>query len=687
MPPNSTKDLRNKGEEMTFNTKLINLLKKDRRFVDDDGELVLAAVQDAAWKIDRDLVKLLLTDNEIKAKFFEEIEGHWIFNVSTFIDYISQKNFLDNSYTRFRNRIGLTIGGKYLRERGEVALVWPYKDCVLEGGQTKEEEKRKEIFFNEVLAQDEINRLLDPKVLTNFVRYTAKGKEKLTGFKRDENGVIRENLIIKGNNLIALHTLKTQFHGRVKLIYIDPPYNTGNDEFKYNDAFNHSSWLTFMKNRLEVAKKMLKESGVIFVSCDDNEQAYLKILLDEVFKRENFVSCLIWKSNPRGRAMDKFFATTKEYILVYAKDITKIDILMKVIKDTKKIEKYKYRDDISLYKKGYPLHNGTRDFHINNRPNLAYSIYYNPDTKDAVVRDEKMKDKNGLYYIEENYIDKELDKKGYIRIIPKVNNETKQRRVWRWGTEKFLREYKTELLFVEEDSGYYIYQKDRLSRAGEKHEKYKDIIEGIRTDEGGLEIKELLGEKAFSFPKPSKLLKHLFSVVDTKKDSIIMDFFSGSGTTAQAVLELNREDGGNRQFILCEQLDYVDTVTIPRVKRVIRKIGGGDFIYCELMKYNEAFMDRIQAAQSSEELLHIWREMAQGSFLKWYVNPQVPEEAVRDFEALGKEENGLEKQKHLLAELLDKNQLYVNLSEIDDAQFKVSEEDKALNKSFYGEGL
>jgi adenine-specific DNA-methyltransferase len=169
---------------MSFNTKLINLLKTDLHFVDDEGELVLAAVQNAAWKIDRALVKLLLSDKEIKAKFFDEIEGHWIFNINTFIDYISQKNFLDNSYTRFRNRIGLTISDKFLRERGEVALAWPYKDCVLEGGQTKEEEKSKEIFFNEVLAQDEINRLLDPKVLTNFVRYTAKGKEKVTDFRR-----------------------------------------------------------------------------------------------------------------------------------------------------------------------------------------------------------------------------------------------------------------------------------------------------------------------------------------------------------------------------------------------------------------------------------------------------------------------------------------------------------------------
>ena len=137
---------------MSFNTKLTTLLKTDPRFVDDDGELVIAAVQDRAWKIDRDLVKLLLSDKEIKAKFFDEIEGHWIFNTNTFIDYISQKNFLDNSYTRFKNRIGLTIGDKYLRERGDVALVWPRKDCVLEGGQTREEEKRKEILFNEVLA-------------------------------------------------------------------------------------------------------------------------------------------------------------------------------------------------------------------------------------------------------------------------------------------------------------------------------------------------------------------------------------------------------------------------------------------------------------------------------------------------------------------------------------------------------
>ena len=157
-----------------FNEKLTMLLKRNRDFLDDTGELIPAAVRDHAWRLDHNLIKLLLTDDEIKATFFDEIQGHWVFNYNIFIDYITDKNFLVNSYTQFRNKIGLNIDGKFLRERGEVSLVWPYKDCVLEGGQTKEEEKRKEIFFNEILAQDEINRMFDPKVLTNWRRHTAR---------------------------------------------------------------------------------------------------------------------------------------------------------------------------------------------------------------------------------------------------------------------------------------------------------------------------------------------------------------------------------------------------------------------------------------------------------------------------------------------------------------------------------
>ena len=301
-----------------FSKKLIELLKTDSRFVDDEGELVKAAVIDRAWKIDRDLVKLLLGDPDIKGKFFDEIEGHWIFNINTFIEYVSDKNFLANSYTRFRNKIGLNIDGKFLRERGEVSLVWPYKDCVLEGGQTNEEEKRKEIFFNEILAQDEIDRLFDPKVLTNWKRYTVDGEQKVTEIRRDANGTIRENLIIKGNNLLALHTLKKQFRGKVKLIYIDPPYNTGHDSFGYNDNFNHSSWLTFMKSRLEVAKELLTNDGSLWINIGDEEAHYLKVLLDEIFKY-GFVANVLWqkRTSPDSRL---FLGDAHDHVLVYSKN-------------------------------------------------------------------------------------------------------------------------------------------------------------------------------------------------------------------------------------------------------------------------------------------------------------------------------------------------------------------------------
>jgi adenine-specific DNA-methyltransferase len=557
---------------MSFHTKLIDLLKTDLRFVDDEGELVLAAVQDRAWKIDRDLVKLLLSDKEIKAKFFDEIEGHWIFNLNTFIDYISQKNFLDNSYTRFRNRIGLTVGDKYLRERGEVALVWPYKDCVLEGGQTKEEEKRKEIFFNEVLVQDEINRLLDPKVLTNFTRYTAKGREKVTDFKRDESGVIRENLIIKGNNLLALHTLKTQFRGQVKLIYIDPPFNTGLDTFGYNDNFSHSTWLTFMKNRLEIARELLSNDGSIYVHLDFNEVHYCKVLMDEIFGRENFQREIVWRIG----WVSGYKTAAKNWI--------------------------RNHDTILFYTK--------RD--------LFFNKEYIPYPDNYVRRDGNASEGLG-YGIEDTWNCSELDRLDSIQIKS----------------------------FDQEKTGFLTQKNEALLR------------------------------------------RIIFSA--TNEGDIVLDFAAGSGTTGATAHKMNR------QYILIEQMDsQIESIIIDRLKNVINgdpkgisKLvnwqGGGDFIYCELMKYNEAFMERIQAGKSSKELLKIWQKMAEGSFLNWYVNPEMPDEAIHDFEELGKDENGLEKQKHLLAELLDKNQLYVNLSEIDDAQFRVSEEDKVLNKAFYGE--
>ena len=642
-----------------FNEKLIGILKTDSRFVDDEDELVKAAVIDRAWKIDRDLVKLLLSKADIKKKFFDEIEKHWIFNINTFIEYISDKNFFANSYTRFRNKIGLNIGGKFLRERGEVSLVWPYKDCVLEGGQTREEEKRKEIFFNEILALDEIDRLFDPKVLTNWKRYTVDGEQKVAEIKRNENGTIRENLIIKGNNLLTLHTLKKQFRGKVKLIYIDPPYNREGDSFKYNDSFNHSSWLTFLKSRLEVSRKILSNTGSIFINLDDNEVHYAKIIADEVFGRENFVANLIWEKKYTRANDAKYFSDNHDHILVYAK----AKEIWRPIKLPRTPEADKAYSNPDNHPKGHwkatPLHaksgstSNTKPYTFNN------GITWRPPA--------------GTYRRFNDSSMKEME----------LNNE-----IWFGVDGKQTPQRKSFLSEVSDGLTPITIWKHK--EVGQNHEAKN-------------ELKTLFPENPFDSPKPERLLQRIIHIGSNKGD-VVLDFFAGSGTTAAVAQKMNR------QWITVEQMDYVKTITVERLKKVIGKKtkkkgklfeeieydaggiskavnwqGGGDFIYCELMKYNEAFMDKIQAAKTSKQLIERWKDIAENSFLNWYVNPEIPEDAINNFIEIGKAEKGLDKQKKLLAELLNKNQLYVNLSEIDDKDFNVSEEDKKLNRLFYRE--
>jgi adenine-specific DNA-methyltransferase len=307
-----------------FKNNLYQLLKKDTRLWDEETkEINETLLKDLIDNLDEKLIELLLSDKETKEKFFIKIKDVYVLKQKE-LKFFIDENKLDNSYTQYKNKIGLRVGNKLLSERDEVVLDWPFKDCVLEGGMTKEDQKRNEIFFNEVLAKDEIDRLLDPKALVNWKRYTAKGEEKVKELKRDKDGTIRENLIIKGNNLLALHSLKEQFAGKVKLIYIDPPFNTGSDTFTYNDRFSQSTWLTFMKNRLEVARNLLDKDGNIFVHIDDNQCFELKILMDEVFKKENFVETIIWAygSPSGGRAAGPKLVGIHDYILHYAKNYT-----------------------------------------------------------------------------------------------------------------------------------------------------------------------------------------------------------------------------------------------------------------------------------------------------------------------------------------------------------------------------
>ena len=642
-----------------FDEKLTRLLKTNPGYVDKTGEILRDKIKILAWEFDHELINLLLTDRDIEFKFFEEVNGRWIFNNNTFVDYINDKNFYADSYTQFRNRIGLSIDNKSLRERGEVSLVWPYKDCVLEGGQTDEEgERPPEIFFNELLAEDEINRMFDPKVLTNWKRYTTTGKQEVEDIQRNPDGTISENLIIKGNNLIALHTLNRQFRGRVKLIYIDPPYNTGNDSFRYNDSFNHSSWLTFMRNRLIAARELLRIDGVIFVQCDDHEQAYLKVLMDEIFGVENFVSNSVVVINRGGRDYGGI-ARTHEYLLVYVKQS---DTQLNQIEE--KDKKFNYKDEIGGFNL-MELRNRNILFNSENRPNLCYPFYVNPIGEDP----------EGLLEISLE------EKEGFIEVMPQKSQGIQT--VWRWGKEKALEHLNTEIKGkTKRDGGYMIVQKHR---SASKRQRSVWDETGFINERGTGHIKALFNQKVFDYPKSEYLIARIIELGSDVGD-IVLDFHLGSGTTTTAAHKMGR------QYIGVEQMDYITGVTVPRLEKVIageeggisKSVdwqGGGNFIYCELMQYNEAFIDQIQSAQSRDELLDIWRKMSKESFLNWYVKPEIPEEAEPHFVAL----DNIEKQKQLLLDLLDMNHLYVHFSEMDDANFQVSEEDKSLNRKFYNE--
>lgn len=267
---------------MKFLDELKKVLSFDERFVGESNQIIKTKVSDAARANDEKLLKDLINNDLLKESFFTKVDDIYVFDKNKFVWVLESKEFLPDSFTMYKNKIGLVDSNNNLiSQKQDVSLIWPYKDCVLEGGQTKEDQKRDEIFYNEILAPDQVNRLLAPKVLGNAKRYTKNEIEENIEFKEDDN------LIIKGNNLLALSSLLEKFEGKVQLIYIDPPFNTGGDSFNYNDKFNRSAWLTFIKNRLLISKRLLSKSGSILVHIDWHEAHYLKIVLDEIFGENN----------------------------------------------------------------------------------------------------------------------------------------------------------------------------------------------------------------------------------------------------------------------------------------------------------------------------------------------------------------------------------------------------------------
>lgn len=631
-------------------------LKKEPNYVSDNGELKKWVVIDKAQNFDEELIELLLKEPTVKAYFFKEIAGVTVFNQPLFLQFLEQKNFLNDSYTQFKNKIGLTIDGKYLKQRNEVALVWPFKDCVLEGGQSREEDKREEIFFNEILAQDEITQLLEPKVLTNAKHIDKEGENSMRKFNRDAElnknrglpeDTITDNLIIKGNNLLALHSLKKEFAGKIKLIYIDPPYNTGNDGFKYNDNFNHSTWLTFMKNRLEIARELLRNDGIIAIHCDDNEQAYLKVLCDEVLNRDNFIANLVRIAKTGGGHDSQFLAIEYDYVLLVAKNIKEAE-LNKLEVDTESDTKYKLQDEFVDRRGKYYLRD--LDYKGSYSESLDYPIQISSNKK----------------------------------IYP--GGKFGKPNTWRWSKKKFEWGLQNKFIVIDKSKEkVYIKQYqyvDNNDNVRKREVPYRALIKSINS-EGAKEISNLFKEKIFSFPKPESFIKYLFDF-STQENDIVLDYHLGSGTTAATAHKMNR------QYIGIEQMDYIETVAVERLKKVIEGEqggisksvnwqGGGSFVYLELKKYNQTFIEQIQEAKNTEELLKIWEQMKVKSFLNYNVDIQKQEEHIEEFKTLT-----LAEQKQHLVEILDKNQLYVNLSALDDKDFACTEEEKKVTQGFYG---
>jgi len=670
---------------INFKEKLENLLKKEKDFLDENGVIDYIKIKDLADKIDNRLIELLIANNEIKKKFFSKIKDIYVFNINHFKFFLDE-NKLDNSYTQYKNRIGLSDKKEFIYDQNNIILDFPFKDCVLEGGQSTEEgfdtyfeydktvtkaqekqglkahaynkkiTKRNEIFFNQILAHDEIDRLYDKKAFVNWKRFNKESKkdgETLKEIKRDKTGLIEENLIIKGNNLLALHSLKSEFAGKIKLIYIDPPYNppSSNNTFTYNNNFNHSAWLTFMKNRIEVAQDLLSDKGAMIIAIDENEQTYLGVLIDELFKGyENH--CVTIVHNPRGVQGTNFSYTHEYAFFIFPKGT-------KTIKNRKIDE-----EDIKI--RGL-RDNGGESLRTDAK-NCFYPFIVDKCTKQVIdfgdVCPDKIHPKANIHNGD------------FVEVYP-IDKEGIERK-WRYARQSI--EKVKELLIVSEKDGVYDIQ------IGKDFGQYKTVWVDKRYDAneyGTKLVKDLVPESNFSFPKSLwNVYDAIYAVVQDDKKAIVLDYHAGSGTTGHAVLNLNEEDKGNRKFILIEQMDYIQTVTAPRIKEVLKRSKSkDDFIYLELAKWNEKAKEEIQNAKDFPALIKLFDTLHERYFLNYNVK-------IKDFkEKIIKEENfkklTLAQQKKMFLTMLDLNQMYVNESEMVDKKYGISTEDQKLTKAFY----
>ena len=619
---------------------LENLLLQHEEFLI-EGILNKNKLSELARKYDAKLLSILMKEEKIKNHFFSELEeGILVFKKDVFLQFLNNKEFLPDSFTAYKTKIGLgSKDGSLLSENHDIVLNFPYKECILEGGQTKEDIKRSEVFFNETLAPTEITRLLDDKVFTNFKHYDKDGEHEVKEIKEDDN------FIIKGNNLVVLHSLKKRYAGKVKCIYIDPPYNTGSDSFGYNDRFNHSTWLTFMANRIDAAKELLSNDGIMFVHCDDNEQAYLKVLMDEKFQKNNFIGNIVYRKRKSQANLSKNISSIHEYILIYRKT------------DQGELKKVIPKFDITKFKN--PDNDPRGPYDTNPCTNKGGSVYpITTPTGKTIVDEWRFTEETFNKLLEDNRIvfpNKGMGKPRY---------------------KKFLEEKKQVGIIPNTMWGDII--EDRESEEEEIETWWDDLA---TNQDANIDLKKLFNDTVFAYPKAEDLIKRILEISTEERD-LVLDFHLGSGTTAAVAHKMNR------QYIGIEQMEYIESVTVERMKKVITGEQGGiskdvnwqgegDFIYCELKNDAKDFKNSVIESQSTEKLMELLNFAKKSSFLSYRIEPKKLKE--KEFLALSFAE-----QKQLLLEIIDQNNLYVNFSDIDDDTYRISEYEKKLNREFYG---
>lgn len=628
---------------------IVEALKTKEKYLAEDGSILKAVVYQDAMKMDKGLLHLLLSDETLKATFFTPIDGALVFDKRQFAWLIQSREFLPDSFTTFTNKIGLTTNGHFFSTLDDVVLDFPYKDAVLAGGQEKEDKKRNEIVFNEILAKDQITNLMAPKIFTKARRYFFEGL--------DTDIVLTEedNLIIKGNNLIALSSLKSRYEGRVKMIYIDPPYyfkeSTATDTFRYNSNFKLSTWLLFMKNRLELAKDLLAPAGTIWINISEDGMHYLKVMADEIFGADHFVGTIPRRTRSGKSDVPFNLSQDFDWILVYTNVEDEVKILGRTVER-------KYYETEDFPGRPWRIADLTKQTTAKERPNSFFTM-----------------------------VDPKTGK----------NYPASEKRTWNVSTDTFQFYYdRGEIVFPDDypflniSKPYARKFKDNDDSKGKLsaiisdfqiQDFLKDVLNGSKNADGNSQIDALLGRDEFDYAKPENLIKAILEAA-TNEGDLVMDFFLGSGTTAAVAHKMNR------RYIGIEQMDYINTVTVPRLQKIIEGEqggissnvnwqGGGSFVYCELLEDGVRHIRNIEHATEGN-IDALKDEIYRDERIVPYLSTDDLLEVEADFQSLV-----LSDKKRVLVQLINKNKLYVNYSSIEDNEYVISKEDKAFTISFY----